>query len=166
MYLSMTCWKYTWNGCFRARESRKKFCSCDFPLFSVRRVISSDFFCLCDFPLFSVGRAISSDSSFWLIAMNWCHQSASPASLLSKQSTRDTTRLFSSGIWEKLSCDSSSCSPQSHNFHTPPDFSPDCNFFFICRGFERVGLFPHNGSVSNPEEIWPNFQDHIMRKRD
>ena len=46
------------NNCFLDREKRKKFWSCDFLLFSV-------------------GRAISSDSSFWLIAMNWWHQSAS-----------------------------------------------------------------------------------------
>ena len=43
---------------FLDRERKKKFSSCDFLLFSV-------------------GRAISSDSSFWLIAMNWWHQSAS-----------------------------------------------------------------------------------------
>ena len=99
-----------------------------------------------------------------------------PASLLSKQSTGDTTwnfpitdldfyhkELFQIKSRKKMIA-MDWCSQSASLLGEQSDFSLDCAFFVAdLLGF---GLFPHNGSAANPDEIWPNFQDHIMRKRD
>ena len=157
------------------RGSRKKFCVI-FLYFTLVSPFLPIFLYFCNFPLFSVGRAISSPTALsgWLQWTGATNQP--PASLLSKQSTGDTTwnfpitdldfyhkELFQIKSRKKMIA-MDWCSQSASLLGEQSDFSLDCAFFVAdLLGF---GLFPHNGSAANPDEIWPNFQDHIMRKRD